>query len=829
MIKFNNKKIFSYFQNVDLLKIFPFALMILLSLIFFYPIIFENKTFFAFDCLFHYLPWSTYVPPDFKAQNTLITDPINGFYFSLFYPAQYYYQSSLSTGDFGLWFNLNFCGVPFTFFSNPFLYFFYSFFPLTIGHDLLLFFHLLGTGCFTYLYLKEIKLNMFPALIGAVAWMFNGFAMVWFEFEHTTMMAMTLPGTLLFIERWLKNRSILSFLGLIFFLALSISISIAHLLIFQLIFVGFYILYRILCNLKNIEQKWKKIFHPLYIFGIAIIFAIIISANFFTTNIMTYKDNQRKAFSYNELFKNTGQLPVKYLTTLIFPDFFGSPAMDYCFTPRSNNKQMYNNYNELCIYPGIFTLFLSLAVIPYIGKKRYLSFFILTALLSLSMAMGSILYYPLAKFIPGLNLSTPTRILYLFGFSISVLAGLGAEIIYNNKNHKLHKKIITILWTLLFLTTTGIVCFVQSEKGIIWAASSIMKLHGLIDYPEFLDIHFSLNSTVILIPMLLTFIVFLILLCLLYSPQKKYHFFVFCLGIIILSYDLISFGLFYNTACPRKMEYPSTPGIRFLQKDKSKFRIMTFGSFLQHSFVPFEIEDLSGYGSFYPKRYAQYLHLSQHDLNTPFPEKFSRWITFKKFGSPLLDIVNTKYLLTPKSMSLDLKELELIYNNEIKIYKNINAFDRVWFAKKYYLARDAQDAYQTLGKFCQKDFQDTVILETQPPPDFVEKGHSLPVKNEKYPIINIISYSSSKIELKLENEYNGFLIISDNYHPGWEVKIDGKESTILRGNYIMRSIPIKAGKHSVILSFKPKILIAGISITFIGWVILLFLIGFYII
>jgi hypothetical protein len=77
------------------------------------------KPFLLFDCLFHYLPWSTYVPPDFKAQNTLITDPINGFYFSLFYPAQYYYQSSLSTGDFGLWFNLNFCCVqPYNFIIN---------------------------------------------------------------------------------------------------------------------------------------------------------------------------------------------------------------------------------------------------------------------------------------------------------------------------------------------------------------------------------------------------------------------------------------------------------------------------------------------------------------------------------------------------------------------------------------------------------------------------------------------------------------------------------------------------------------------------------------
>jgi len=802
------------FFKENLQKFIPGGVLFILSLAFFFPVIFQGKTFYAFDCLFHYLPWSSFSSPDFRAYNTLITDPIHAFYFSLFYPAHHHYQSSVADGTLYLWFGLNFCGVPFTFYSYPFLYFFYTLFPLTTAHDLLLFFHLMGTGIFTYLYLREIGLKPLSSLVGSIAWMFNGYVAVWFEFEHLPMMAVTISAALYFIEVWWKKRSALSFIFLTGSIALSICVSLAHILVYQLIFIGIYLLYRCISAKVENRSAWKHSFKPLWGAIFAILLSFAVSANFFTTHLMIYKDNQRKPIPYSDLFNETGQVMPKYLTTLLFPDFFGSPAMGISFIPKAHPHQAYNNYNELCLYPGIMTLFLALVCLPYLGKKQYLSLFMITAMSSLTMAMGSILYYPLAKFVPGLNLSTPTRILYLFGFSISILAAMGADILQNEENKP--KTLIIVLWGLLLILALMIVSFIRTEAGIKWAADWRIQQSNWKYYSELIQSHLDISSVVILKPMLIIFSAFLILSAMLYSPSKAQKTLLLRISIVLLSYDLISFGQFYNTASPRNMEYPSTPAIRFLQKDKSKFRIITFGNFLQHSFVPFGIEDLSGYGSFYPRRYGEFLHLSQKGPGVPFPDQFSRWITFSKFGSPLLDLVNTKYVLVPPSTDLKSEQLRLVYKGEINIYENISAFPRIFFVPKYHLADNEQDAYHILGKFSRQDFLHTVILESPPPSGFTADNNDSGSESK----IKLTAYTPNRIESEIESNINGFMVIGDNFHSGWEATVDGKQTDILRANYIMRAIPVTKGKHTVVLTFRPKLLIAGMLITAAGWIIL---------
>lgn len=792
----------------------PIVLIFSLSIIFFYPVIFNGKTFFAFDCLFTYLPWSS-LYKDFIPNNPLISDTIN-----VFYTTHHSYKLSVDNCIFPLWDNLNFCGKPFAPYSSPFFYFFYTLFPLLAAHDLLLFFHLAGIGLFTYLYLKLIGLKTLPSLIGTVAWMFNGYVMVWFEFENVPMMAFTLSASLLFIELWWKKRSTFTFLGMICSIALSICVAYAHLIIYQLIFIGFYLLYRFFTDMREKRLTWRQACRPLWGPILAIAISFIVASIFFTTRLLTYKDSQREPIPYSDLFEKTGQLPPKYLTTMLFPDFFGSPTNKTWLIPRYQDFHPYNNYNELCIYSGILSLFLALACIPYFGKKKYISFFLITTILCISMSMGSILYYPLAKFVPGLNLSTPTRILYIFGFSVSMLAALGANIIQREDQKR--KLQIMILWILVLIAAIIITSFVQSEKGVKWAASSNQLNHrGII--PEVYQNHFSIFYGIILKPLLISFSAFIILTCVLYSPTNGYRKFLLLLGLFLLAYDLISFGQNYNTTSPRDIEYPSTPAIRFLQTDKSKFRIITMGRFLKNSFAPFGIESIGGYGSFYPSRYGEYLHLSQHGTKISAPERFSRWISLSRFGSPLLDLLNTKYVLLPPDLDVESDRLKRVYTGEINIYENLYAFPRMFFVPQYQLATDRRNAYHTLGKFTRDDFFSKVILESHPPKDFVVINDKSMKEIEAK--ISLISYRPNKIELKIKSNSNGFLVLSDSYHPNWYAKVDGKRTAILRANYIMRAIQVAAGKHRIIFTYRPKYIIIGLAITAIGWIVIFSAIG----
>jgi len=483
-----------------LIKILPICFIFILTIVFFHPVIFQGKTFYAFDTLLRYLPWSSYAPPDFRANNPLITDPVN-----IFYPFKYFFKACINSKTLCFWKDYNFCGTIANPPTHPAELFFYLIFPQSIAHDLLLWFHLLGTGLFMFLYLKEIGLKSFPALIGGISWMFNGYVMVWFEFENVILLAPSFVASLYFFERWIKTRTTFHSLCLTGAIGFSISTGYAHLLIYQFIFLFLYFVCRYFLMERG-RADFKKIGRQeLSGLILAILLVICISSSFLINNLSVLHDGfQRREFSFKDIWLQTGELSEHYLTTLLFPDFFGSPAGEnISFTPRIKGAQPYNNYNELCIYSGIVPLLLMLVCLPWLKRRKFALFYFFTAIITLSMAMGSILYYPMARFVPGLNLSTPTRILYIFGFSMSVLAGIGADILTSAEDKK--KWIIVLLWSLVAGTAISLSLFVQTEAGIRWAVnpanlSDWTRFHGAFQK------HFALLSPIIFEPLCLILI-----------------------------------------------------------------------------------------------------------------------------------------------------------------------------------------------------------------------------------------------------------------------------------------------------------------------------------
>jgi hypothetical protein len=52
-------------------------------------------------------------------------------------------------------------------------------------------------------------------------------------------------------------------------------------------------------------------------------------------------------------------------------------------------------------------------------------------------------------------------------------------------------------------------------------------------------------------------------------------------------------------------------------------------------------------------------------------------------------------------------------------------------------------------------------------------------------------------------EKAGVLLLNDKYDTDWRVTIDGKESTVLCCNYIMRGVFVPAGSHRIVFSYRP--------------------------
>jgi len=794
----------------------PIILIFLLTLVFFYPVIFQNKTFFAFDTLSAYLPWSETTPVD-KPNNLLITDPVN-----LNYPFYRYFKRAVNQFTFPLWFSTSFSGIPVSAgsvstLSYPVLFAAHLVFPVSIAHDFTIWLHLLGAGIFLFLYLRVIHLQTISALFGAVAWMFNGYVMVWFEFEIIIILALSLPAILYFFERWLQDKKLLDCLCIAGAVGCSIGSGFPHIIIFQSLLIMAYMIFRY--TQLYLRDKAFRLFSTSDFKQICLTSVLIalISSAFFISHLSQLNDSQREAFSFNELYKKTGELHTRQLATLIYPDLFGNPTRHISFIPKAGGLQPYNNHNEMCIYAGIMTLFLVVACIPYSLNKPFIFFFMTSALLSLTMAMGSILYLPLWKLIPGLNLSVPARILYIFGFSMSVLAAMGADILLSDERKK--RSFIFIYFLILAATAIYISLIVPVDslaawliKGTHYNQAQTVVTNYLKRFPD-----------VLLRPLLVCFASFILLSITLFTKKSRLKTAMLLVGLGLLSFDLMTYGFNYNTVSARSSAFPTTESIAFLKNHAKNSRIATYGNFMHNTLVPFNISEIGGYSPFYPQRYGEYLHLSQNGPNAQAPENFSRWTVLNSFGSPLIDLINTKYLLVPNNASLVHKQLELAFDGEIKIYKNKGAFPRVFFVNSFQHAKDRQEAYHRLKSYSGTDFRNKVILESFPPKEFMDLSHNNgDTSNSKK--VNIVTRGPNSLTIEVKTDSKGFVVISEGYHQAWEARIGDEPSEVLRANYIMRAIPVNKGHHQISLTFSPKQIIAGLIATATGWILLLILI-----
>ena len=96
--------------------------------------------------------------------------------------------------------------------------------------------------------------------------------------------------------------------------------------------------------------------------------------------------------------------------------------------------------------------------------------------------------------------------------------------------------------------------------------------------------------------------------------------------------------------------------------------------------------------------------------------------------------------------------------------------------------------------------------------------------------IQVVEYNPNKIIYKSENQKKSFIVFSEIYYPhGWRVFIDGKETKLIRVNYILRGLEVNPGDHTIEMRFEPlsykigdKVILASNYILLILLIIIIF-------
>ena len=79
-------------------------------------------------------------------------------------------------------------------------------------------------------------------------------------------------------------------------------------------------------------------------------------------------------------------------------------------------------------------------------------------------------------------------------------------------------------------------------------------------------------------------------------------------------------------------------------------------------------------------------------------------------------------------------------------------------------------------------------------------------------------YSSNQVKISGVSLTDGYLILADSFYPGWECRINGKQTPVYRAYSYFRAVPVEAGDFNAVFTYNPISFKIGLLITCFGLV-----------
>lgn len=678
------------------------------------------------------------------------------------------------------------------------------FLPAT-ANNLSIILHVFLSGIFTYIYARTISAGIYSSTVSALIFMLSGFVISETVQTNTLNELIWLPLAFVFLELLLKKgRPVYSFL-----LGLILSIQFfggqpqySAYTFWALIFYLVFNIYTGRLELNSTKKTVKKIFISLFSFC----FGLGISAIQLLPTLELLQYSVRNAnFSLHDSFEQSF-LPFN-LIGFLFPFFL--------HIIYENGKVYYLSGGPLLssAYVGILPLALASFTL-FKRMDRTTKFFTVLCIASILLSFGK--YNPLNILIykiSGLSyFRIHARFLYLSTFSLSILAGKGLDLLFQNEFKKYLGKVATsisiVICTLILILVTA--------KSLLHNSVSL----GLLSkHKNDLNMLLSLENPHILIPFILMFGT---LLFFIFLNNKRTLRGIETLLLSLIICDLSYFATHHYSI--KKWEGAKTfvgykpKSINFLNTDKSIFRISTLADkFIFDEGLIHEnllntnynlIHHIASFNIFSPlvmqrhKEIEEALaikseNLAGHDALLP------------NSNLNLFSLLNVKYMLS--QVAINGKGLQQVFRDgSVRIYQNMNVLPRAFVVFK---AKKINDPEAIKRELFSENFSGHgyVILEENIPFDTNDKDF-FDIEAD----VKILKYLPNEITLSVRQPKNGYLVLSDTYYPGWKAYVDGESTKIFRANYLMRAIKLSEGNHNVVFRYEPLSFRIGLYITLIS-------------
>jgi hypothetical protein len=783
-----------------------------LPILFFGNVLFTGRVLVG-DTLARYIPWNYYVESEGQ-------EPINYEFDTLlaYYPQILVARQTLESGQLPLWNPYYLSGLPLMA-TAPWLGLFYPPYILFYLVDTLEAFGYVSclqlglAATFMYLYLKNLKnlkCRRLAALAGAASFGLGGFMLGNLTWLPRVSTVMWMPLIFLAVDKLMNRKGAYSLL-----LACAVALCI---LAGNLAAVIYVLLASCLYAVFRLVLAWRRDGSRIAVrCGLAI--AVVLCVGVLLSAVQLIPTFEVSAYagrvqaSYEERLES-GRSPLALATALV-PDVYGNPVN----RPWGRNvfaKNIPGTYGETSLYVGIAPLLLGLWAVW--RRRDVLSVFyaglgLLGLLIFLDTPLFRVLYH-----LPLFRIGRQLEAKALWAMAASVLAALGLnallEGLSSQDGRMLRRAGLGLLVAALAIGAGAALTRVLLPGG---AWPQIEEL--AIEWYEYNVTNFLRLSLLLLACGIVA---------LLWARDGVRPNILAVLVLFIVVADLAYFGWRLNPSRRSPDLYPEMESVRFLQGDDSLYRVvrgpLSRKVFPPNSLTVYGISDVQGYSPVLIDYYVEFMEVIEEEIAS------ARMVYSLRYPvsttSPLLDLLNVKYVVTiaePGEEMVALAKgepgLELVYDDEVKVYENENVLPRAFFVSAYSLAADSGEALELLSG---EGFDPAamVILEKEPAA-LTGTGETGLAESRA----EVVEYTPNRVTIDVFAPCDGFLVLSDLYYAGWRVTVDGVEREVYKADYAFRAVELQGGEHQVEFVFDPLSFKIGLAVSLIAFLVMVAMAG----
>lgn len=831
----------------------PYCLLLAVSALFFWKFTFLGKIPIDSTPFYQMRPWSAVGPvePTDTVRRYPTIDPIVEVF-----PIKKWMTEQLRKWEAPLWTPAIFSGSPFAAnhhaapwdFSTPL----FLLFPVDLAFGWTLLIQLFAAGASAFFLCRVLEYTVRSSLLGATAFMFNSFFLHWLGLVSFNAGLIWMPLIPAGIELCCRRNS-MRYSGIsAAALGLTFLSGMGQFWLFNVVLFASYGTYRIASCGWTTRRAAAFLLAGTLGAGLG---AVQIAS---TASVLPF--TSRGGETQASVYEGRNHLSPRRLPTLLIPDLYGHCEENVFsklilnagypeakgWTGRLIWGEKGTVFNRAWGYIGIPAFFLMLIGFWNArGPARFFGWLAAVVILFQVLLCWELFHDLCTKLWSGFDTLDHTRTIVLYVLAASILAAQGMEFLSGQQGTSIRRLIaFAAAGCLALIAILHAIPLISNIPALVQQSSTASETFSAAFYQDAgtkIAMGFHQSAQILYAPLTILAALYA---CLRMLSSGRWTATQTQTAILLLSlFDLTYRGwtdppLEYTE---RARLYPAPQQvIEFLQKDTDTFRVyelhrkrplpalpLTNYGDLQivrrgairffdpqsvefvlrpNVLMAYGIDSAGGYMSLYPGRYKNLW--SGRGMDTLKALKPGQ--STESWNAPWIGMQNIKYILAPQEQPSGSWNPDYSAGG-VKVLKVNSYLPRIHAVPRMRVLQP-----DTLLKEIRKESFDPgreVLLEEAPAEAFSSPSVDLRIE--------AMQRAADTIQFSADMSADGYLVIAENYFPGWRATVDGKEQNLLAANYVQQCLPLRSGKHRIHLEFRPAYYTMSLFISLVSAVLVL--------